>query len=148
MKNFYNQKEIKIIEEENFISHQFYLDIPETYGFNFYHALDKEIVSFIGSIESVEKAILFQIIGDFDLLENADSEGKRLFIQAVINIFISHLKIDGKLERERRLSAPKSLDNMDLSVMNKLMIVNSPIKFPIFSLEILNKSEEIIYKVI
>jgi hypothetical protein len=55
--------------------------------------------------------------------------------------------LDEKLPREQRLAPPKSLDELDLSVMNKKGIINKKIMYPHFSLEVLDKSGNVVYEV-
>lgn len=147
MKNFYHQEKIKIIKTEDYHTHTFELDIPATYGFKYYQRLDKLIDEFFNSIEPTKFPTLFKIVGDFNALELADTEEKMYFTQAVINIFVSHMITEEKLEREQRLAPPKSLDELDLSVMNKKGIINKKILFPDFSIEVLDKEGNSVYEV-
>jgi hypothetical protein len=55
--------------------------------------------------------------------------------------------LDEKLPREQRLAPPKSLDELDLSVMNKKAVINKKIMYPYFSLEVLDKSGNLVYEV-
>ena len=147
MKNFYHQEKMKLIKTRDYQTHIFELDIPATYGFKYYQELDKLIAEFFSRIEPTKFPTLFQIVGDFNALELADPEEKMYFTQAVINIFVSHIITDEKLEREQRLAPPKSLDELDLSVMNKKGIINKKILFPDFSVEVLNKDGDKVYEV-
>lgn len=150
MKNFYNQEKIKIepLHKEDYEVHRFELDIPTTYGFRYYKNLDNSIKDFFGRIGSTKFPTLFQIVGDFTMLEEADAEEKNYFIQAVLNIFISHMVLDEPMNREKRLAPPKALNDFDLSIMNKKAIVNNKIMFPQFSVEIIDFLGNEVYKVI
>jgi hypothetical protein len=149
VKNFYHQETIKLVKlgDKDFHTHIFELDIPATYGFKYYQRLDEKIVEFLGRIEPTKFPTLFQIVGDFNALEEADPEEKMYFTQAVVNIFVSRIVLEEKLEREQRLAPPKSLDELDLSVMNKKGIINKKIMFPDFSIEVLDKEGNTVYKV-
>lgn len=149
MKNFYHQDKMKLMKRgpQDYHTRVFELDIPATYGFNYYKRLDELIDEFFSRIEPTKFPTLFQIVGDFTALEEADPEEKMYFIQAVINLFISHTITDKKLDREQRLAPPKSLDELDLSVMNKKGIINKHILFPDFSIEVLDKEGNIVYEV-
>lgn len=149
MKNFYHQDKIKLIKRgpQDYHTQTFKLDIPATYGFNYYKRLDELIDEFFSRIEPTVFPTLFQIVGDFTALQEADPEEKMYFTQAVVNIFVSHMIKEKQLEREQRLAPPKSLDELDLSVMNKKAIVNKEILFPDFSIEVLDTEGNIIYEV-
>lgn len=149
MKNFYHQDKMKLIKRgpQDYHTQVFHLDIPATYGFNYYKRLDELIDEFFSRIEPTVFPTLFQISGDFTTLEEADLEEKMYFIQAVINIFVSHMIQDEKLDREQRLAPPKTLDELDLSVMNKKGIINKKILFPDFSIEVLDKEGNRVYEV-
>jgi hypothetical protein len=148
MKNFYHQEKMKIIKEPVYHTEKFELDIPATYGFKYYKKLDELIDNFFDGLKPTVFPTLFQIVGDFSALEEADPEEKMYFTQAVINIFVSHMILEEKLPREQRLAAPKSLDEIDLSVMNKKGIVNKKILFPQFSIEVIDKEGNLVYEVI
>ena len=147
MRKFYHQKKIEIENRDEFQTQEFSLNIPNTYGFNYYEALDVEIQEFFNGIEDSEDPTLFRITGDFSLLQDADQEEKLYFIVAVVNIFVSHMIYSEDLEREKRLAAPKSIDSLNLNMMTKKSIVNKKIKFPIFSIEVLDINGEVIYEV-
>lgn len=149
MKNFYNQDKIKIepLHKEDYEVHRFELDIPTTYGFKYYKNLDNSIREFFGRTKSTKYPTLFQIVGDFTMLEDADPEEKIYFIQAVLNIFVSHIVLDEAMNREKRLAPPKALDKVSLSIMNKKAIVNNKIMFPQFSVEIIDYLGNEVFKV-
>ena len=149
MKNFYHQEKMKLVKigDKDYHTHIFELDIPATYGFKYYQRLDEKIREFFGRTGPTKFPTLFQIVGDFTALQEADPEEKMYFTQAVINIFVSHMITDEKLDREQRLAPPKSLEELDLSVMNKKGIINKRILFPDFSLEILDKEGNSVYEV-
>jgi len=149
MKNFYHQDKMKLIElrKEDYEIQVYQLDIPSTYGFKYYQRLDEMFKEFFDRIGPTKFPTLFQIIGDFDVLEEADPEEKIYFTQAVVNIFVSHMVLDENLDREQRLAPPKSLDELDLSVMNKKGIINKKIMYPYFSIEVLDKSGNLVYEV-
>lgn len=148
MKKFYHQEKMKLVDNHDYHIYVFELDIPSSYGFNYYVELDETIKQFLEDIPKSKYPTLFQIKGDFDVLEKADPEEKDYFIQAVINIFVSHMILDEQLEREQRLAAPKSLDEFDLSALNKKGIINKKIMFPEFSIEIVDLNEQRVYEVL
>jgi hypothetical protein len=149
MKKFYHQDSMKLVNlrKEDYKIQTYELDIPATYGFKYYKRLDEMFEEFFSRIGPTQFPTLFQIIGDFTTLEDADPEEKMYFIQAVINIFVSHMILDEKLPREQRLAPPKSLDEFDLSVMNKKSVINKKIMYPYFSLEVLDKNGNVVYEV-
>jgi hypothetical protein len=149
MKRFYHQDSMKLVNlrKEDYEIQVYELDIPATYGFKYYKRLDEMFEEFFSCIGPTKFPTLFQIVGDFSALENADPEEKIYFTQAVVNIFVSHMVLEEKLPREQRLAPPKSLDELDLSVMNKKAVINKKIMYPHFSLEVLDKSGNVVYEV-
>ena len=147
MKKFYNQEKIQIVQYKKYNEYVFNLDIPNTYGFKYYQELDNEITEFFNKIPDSSKPTLFRIKGNFELLKDAGDEDRIYFIVAVVNIFVSHMIKEGNLEREQRLAPPKSIDKLNLNLMAKKNIVNKEIKFPIFSIDIIDLNNTIIYEV-
>lgn len=147
MKRFYHQEKTQITKEKEWQEYTFLLDIPNTYGFNYYRTLDLEIEKFFNNIKNSEKPTLFKIKGNFNLLEDAEEEEKIYFIIAVVNIFVSHMILKENLDRELRLAPPKSIDKINLGLMTKKGIVNNVIKFPIFSIDVLDLNGDIVYEV-
>ncbi len=147
MRKFYHQDKIEIIENEVEQEYIFDLDIPNTYGFNYYQALDVTIKEFFSRLEDSNEATLFKIRGNFNLLEDADEEEKIYFIVAVVSIFVGHMIKEERLDREARLAPPKSIDALKLSLMTKKGIVNNLIKFPIFSIEVIDTDNNTVYEV-
>lgn len=147
MKKFYSHDTISYKLYDDYNVFRFELNVPETYGIQFYSTLDAAIQRFIKPLNS-EKPVLIQIIGDFDLLKDVDAEDRGYFISVVVNLFIDAL-IDRtkKASREMRLGTPKILDNAELSTMSKMSIVNFMLKFPIFNIEVLDTQDNIIFNV-
>ena len=147
MKNFYEQDKIQIVKKDKYKIHNFELDICNSFGFQYYESLDNQIQEFFEKIKPTNKPTLFRIVGDFDLLKDADDEEKLYFLVAVVNIFAHHITTEEKLDREPRLMPPKKLDPINLNVGVKKKIVNNIIKFPIFSLELVDKNGSLVYEV-
>lgn len=147
MKKFYNHDTISYKLYDDYNVFRFELNVPETYGIQFYTTLDAAIERFIKPLNS-EKPVLIQVIGDFDLLKEADAEDRGYFITSIINLFIDALvNKNKKAEREKRLGTPKSLEDANLSTMSKMSIVNYVLKFPIFNIEVLDAQDNIIFSV-
>lgn len=147
-KKFFNQEEIKIKEYENYNTIQFDLDIPLFFGFKSYKDLDNEILDFYSELDPSDEPTLFKIKGDFDVLEQNDAEENIYFLVAVVNIFVGHMIYhDEEMEREQRLGVPKSLNGLNLTTMTLKEVINKKIKFPIFSIEVLDKNNNSVYEV-
>lgn len=148
MKRFYNQ-EIKKLEEKNdgYKVFQYELDIPSSYGLNYYRILDESMREFFAAIEPTNEAVLFQIRGDFSLLKSLKDEDKLYYILAVTNIFASHLFTKKMLKTEYRLTPPKAIESVKLNNMVKKDMTNKLMKYPMVSIEIIDTNNDIVYEV-
>jgi len=148
MKKFYNHQTIKIEEYDAFTTFQFNIDIPEIYGLDFYEELDNKMQKYIKKLNS-NKPTLIQIVGDFDVLSEVNDDEIAEFLMAITNLFVGNLISEKKSARERRLGLMlyPDLAKSNLTMINKINIINYEIKFPIFQLEVIDKSDNIILSI-
>jgi hypothetical protein len=148
MKKFYNHQTIKIEEHDDFNTFQFQIEVPMIFGLEVYEELDKKIQKYVKQLNS-NKPTLFQIVGNFDVLENANKDEIQDFLEALINLFVSDLISDKKVSREKRLGLYRypDLAKANLRNINKMGIINYEIKFPVFQLEIIDTHDKVIMSV-
>lgn len=147
MKNFYNRDKISIEKKDKYFEKTFELNVPELYGITFFEDLDNKIQSFIQEITSNHPTMI-NIVGDFDVLQEATKEDIEDFIEVIVALFIDaiHLK-DKKISRDRKTSLTKLLIKSKLTISSKNKIINFETRLPIFNIEVYNKKEEILYSV-
>ena len=147
MKKFFVQETMKIVEMKPIKEVTFKIDVPSTYGFNYLTAVDKEINEFFDSIGDYKKPILFKVVGEFDLLEEADVDDKVSFILGIVSIFTGNMIKKGTSTGKGRFAAPSSLDELNITTMVKRDLVNREVRFPIFSMEVLDEKGNLVYEV-
>ena len=149
MKKFYNQESKSIKEFDSYQVLEFNIDVPYIYGLNYYKDLDSKIDQFIKSKAASEVPTIFQIVGDFSLIEkHVDEEDKVYFLLSLTNLFVSHLFTKEKTPGERRLSAPKALSDVKLNNMVKKDMANKVLIFPNFTIEVVDMYGNILFEVI
>lgn len=149
MKSFYNQKSksIEVFEKHN--EYIFSLDVPATYGLNFYKSLDFEMGEFVKSITKTDNPTVFKIKGDFNIIrEHGDEVDLLYFLMSIANIFASHLITKERTDGEFRLSAPKNIASIKLNSLVKQDLANKKLLFPIFAIDIEDKDGKVFYEVI
>lgn len=148
MKRFFNHETIKIEEYDTFTTFQFNIEIPTIYGLDFYEELDNKMQKYIKQLNS-DKPTLIQIVGDFDVLQNANEEDVVDFLSVVTNLFVFNLTSKTRSIREYRFGLTKYPDLMkaNLTSITKMGIINYDIKFPIFQLEVIDTHDNIILSV-
>ena len=148
MKRFYNHKTIKIEEHDSFTTFQFNIEVPTMYGLNFYESLDSKMQKYIKQLNS-DKPTLIQIVGDFDVLENADEDDVIDFLATITNLFVSNLTTDKRSIREYRLGLIRYPDvaKANLSSITKMNIINYEVKFQIFQIEVIDIHDNVILSV-
>lgn len=149
MKKFYNQESKSIKEFDSYQVLEFNIDVPYIYGLNYYKELDSKIEQFIKSKAASEVPTIFQIVGDFSLIEkHVDEEDKVYFLLSLTNLFVSHLFTKEKTQGEYRLSAPKALSDVKLNSMVKKDMANKVLIFPNFTIEVVDMYGNILFEVI
>lgn len=149
MKRFYTQKSRATeVKKSGYDVHTYELDVPSTYGLNYYRKLDQSMKEFFAGLKPTSKPTLFVLEGDFDMLDRLHEDERLDYIVAVVNIFASYLFDDKELEGERRLRAPRTLSEVSLSEMVKLDMVNKQMKFPNFSMEVSGRDSDFLFEVI
>jgi len=148
LKKVFNQETMEIEEMKIKQTYKYELDIPATYGFSYYQQLDHDLMEWFKDIERSDTPTNFQIVGDFKLLEEADVDDRIIFVNTVVNLFASNFVIKGTSNGRGRFASPRSIDDMELSMMLKRDLINREILFPIFAMEVVDKEGNLIFEVI
>jgi hypothetical protein len=141
MKRFYNYEKIEIEEEKNYITETFKIDVPSLYGLNYFKELDAAIQAFINRIDE-KQPTLIKIVGDFDVLHEASEKEIMEFVMVVVSLMIDAISLNEESDREKRYGAPKKFNNVSLTTVSKLKIINFKTKIKKFNIEVLDKKEK------
>lgn len=140
-KKFFNQRDNKLATVASYVILEFLVDVPSIYGFGLYKSLDLEIGEKIKRYDMVDEnqPTILRLKGDFKFLkENLDKEELNSFFVSLVNIVASHNITKEKVDREQRLTSPKSLDNSKLSLMVRVDLANKKLIYPFFNIEIVD----------
>lgn len=148
LKKVFNQETMEIEEMAIKQTYVYELNVPGTYGFSYYEQLDQDVMEWFKDIEPSSAPTNFQIVGDFKLLEGADAEDRIAFVATVVNLFAINFVIKGTSNGRGRFASPRSIDDIELSMMLKRDLVNREILFPIFAMEVLDKEGNLVFEVI
>jgi len=144
MIKFYNHEEIKIIskEKKDYNEEIFNLDVPSLYGMQYFQEVDAAIQSFINKIEK-NQPTLIKIVGNFDLLREANEEDKLDFIQTIVSFFVDALLIKDKMnERKEAMLRTKVLKDANLIEIKRIQIRNFGLKINSLNIQVFNKEDE------
>jgi len=147
MRKFYNQSITKIEELEDYKTKEFELDVPSLYGILYFEEVDAAIQAFVKDIQTAEP-ILIKIIGDFDLLEEAEERDKLDFIDTILSLFVDAIiDKEAKTKKERHLLINKALSGINVNEFTKRKIRNHKSKFDLWNIVVLNKENKKVVEV-
>ena len=119
---FYNHKEIKIKDRDEFKTKVFELNVPSLYGMKYFEELDAAIQSFVNRIEK-NQPTLIEIVGDFSLLKEANEEDKDDFVQTIVSFFVdAFIDRENRTEKKEAMIRTNILRDANLLEMKKIQV--------------------------